>query len=117
MTTRPSAASGARSHEAELLEPAHLASGRRRVHAGGAGEVAERSPDRARRCGAAARTRDGTGRRRPPRSEPGVPVAAGPQPVELLERPLGRGPRRPRHRTLTYLLESSNLPRRVIWRG
>ena len=77
-------------HEAELLQLAHLPTGRRRVHAGGPGELAERrrpvlvDPTQ-QRVGGAGEVDTGRGR------EPGVPVAARPQAVELLERPLGAG--------------------------
>ena len=95
VTTRPSAVSGDALDEAELLELAHLAAGRRRVHAGRAGEVAERR--RAVLVDAAQQRVRGTGQVDPAAAvKPRVPVAAGPEPVELLEPPLDRAPRRPR---------------------
>ena len=76
--------------EAELLESPHLAAGRGRVHPGGAGELAERRravlvdapQQRVRGAGQVDAGGDAQGR---------VPVAAGPEPVELLEPPLDRG--------------------------
>ena len=76
--------------EAELLEPAHLTSGRRRIHAGRPGQLAQgRGPVL---VDAPQQRVGGPGEIDPGRRGQGrMPVAVGPQAVELLERTLGAG--------------------------